>query len=433
MKFTTAVLAATLIAEGAALYATPAGAQSPLESLRRQQRGQREEPRPQPQPQQQQSARVQSLSREENAAIMPAYQAVQALDWAAASAALPAAQAGAQSPYARYVVGQLTLEIGRGTQSLPMQSQAVDAMIASGGAPAEALGPLLAAQIAFALDANNFAVAESSLTRFIEANPNDTARVIQLAQVKNRLNKKQEALTLYRRAIQLTEAGGQRASEDQYRGALAIAYEGRMAEPALELSRTLVTYYPTPANWRSALGVYRELGGSQEGMRIDLSRLMRAAGALGSERDYYEYAEAANRAGLPGEAKAVLDEGLGRNMFTTGIGAARTLLGLATARVAEDRAAMAGLRTRALAGGSGRDARTTGDVYFGYAQYAEAAALYRAALEKGGEDANLVNTRLGAALALAGQRADAETAFRAITGPRADLARFWLLWLSTRT
>ena len=53
------------------------------------------------------------------------------------------------------------------------------------------------------------------------------------------------------------------------------------------------------------------------------------------------------------------------------------------------------------------------------------------ALQKGGQDVNLVNTRLGAALALAGQRAEAEAAFRLVTGPRAELAQLWLFWLSS--
>jgi tetratricopeptide (TPR) repeat protein len=72
------------------------------------------------------------------------------------------------------------------------------------------------------------------------------------------------------------------------------------------------------------------------------------------------------------------------------------------------------------------------DAFYSYGQYAEAAELYRAALQKGAE-ANLANTRLGAALAMAGQRAGAEAAFREVTGPRAVLAQFWLLWLSTRS
>ena len=63
------------------------------------------------------------------------------------------------------------------------------------------------------------------------------------------------------------------------------------------------------------------------------------------------------------------------------------------ARIAEDRASLAG----AAHAGAGRRQRPRArtqpaDAYFGYGQYAEAAELYRAALQKGGEDANLVNT-----------------------------------------
>lgn len=427
MTISRAVLAATLIAGGASV-AAPAAAQSALESLRQQQRGQREQREARQQPQQ--PAQVQSLGREESAAITPALQAVRAQDWAAATAALPAAQAGAQTPYGRYVVGQLMLEIGRGTQSQQVQSQAVDAMVASGAAPADVLPNLLAAQSGFALQAQNYAVAEAALTRLVELNPNDAERIGQLAAVKVRLNKRPEALTLYRRALQLGEAGGQHAPELLYRQTLAVAYEGRMLQPSLELSRAMLAAYPNAENWRSALAVYGELGGTEAGVKLDLRRLQRAAGALAGERDYYEYADAANRAGLPGEAKIVLEEGLSRNVFTTGAGAARNLLNLVTARSSEDRAGLPGLRTRALAAAGGGDARVTGDVYYGYGQYADAAALYRAALQKGGEDASLLNTRLGAALALAGQRAEAEAAFRAVTGPRAELAQFWLLWLA---
>ena len=43
-----------------------------------------------------------------------------------------------------------------------------------------------------------------------------------------------------------------------------------------------------------------------------------------------------------------------------------------------------------------------------------------------------MNVRLGAALALAGRRPEAEAALRAVTGPRADLAGFWLAWLARR-
>jgi tetratricopeptide (TPR) repeat protein len=128
----------------------------------------------------------------------------------------------------------------------------------------------------------------------------------------------------------------------------------------------------------------------------------------------------------------VLEEGVGRGTLQAGTPWVRELSALVNGRVAEDRGAIAGLRTQAMAAANGTAARSLGDVYYGYGQYGDAAALYRTALQKGGEDSNLVNIRLGAALALAGQRAEAEAAFRAVTGPRAELAQFWLLWLSTR-
>ena len=427
MKTWKAALAAAIAVIGSTwlLHGGSADAQV-LDSLKQRTQKQKQQPQQARQPQ------IPNVSREESAAILPLYQASQAQDWAAASAALPAARAGASSPAARFLVGQLTLEIGRGTSNMQLQSQAVEAMIASGAAPPEVMPTLLAAQAGFAIDAGDFARAEGLVARLVESNPNDVNRITQLAQIKIRLNKMPEALALYQRALQLSEAAGTRASEETYQRTLAIAYQGRMAQPALELSRALVTAYPTPANWRSALGVHRELAGLSGAHELDLRRLMRVAGALASEADYVEYAEAANRGAMFGEVKAVLDEGLSRNVIRGAAGYARQMLTTVEGRIADDRGSLPQQRSAALAGSDGARVMRIADAYYSYGQYAEAAELYRAALQKGAE-ANLANTRLGAALAMAGQRPAAEAAFRAVTGARAPLAQFWLLWLSTRT
>ncbi|OYU73307.1 MAG: hypothetical protein CFE32_21295, partial [Alphaproteobacteria bacterium PA3] len=56
--------------------------------------------------------------------------------------------------------------------------------------------------------------------------------------------------------------------------------------------------------------------------------------------------------------------------------------------------------------------------------------LFRLAQKKGGIDADVVNTRLGIALARAGQKDAARAAFQAVNGAaRKDVAQFWLLWL----
>jgi tetratricopeptide (TPR) repeat protein len=372
-----------------------------------------------------------SLSREESAAISPVVQAVQAEDWATASAGLLAAQAAAQSPYARFVIGQLQLAIGRGTQNTQLQAQGVDAMVASGGAPAESLPALLGVQADFAIQAQNWAAAEAPLTRLLDSDPNNVQRITTLAQIKLRLNRGEEARALFRRALEIATAGGQTAPEDLYRRQFAMAYEaGQMAE-ALDASRQLLRAYPNATNWRDALMVYRQLGRVDGQLDLDSRRLMRVTGALESEADYVEYADQLNRAGLPAEVKAVLDDGVARGKLRPG-GPHVDLLNRANGAVAEDRAGLAGQRAAALASPQARSALGLADAYASHGQYAEAVELYRAALGKTGADTNLINTRLGAALALAGQRAEAEAIFRSITGPRADLAAFWLLWLERR-
>ena len=75
----------------------------------------------------------------------------------------------------------------------------------------------------------------------------------------------------------------------------------------------------------------------------------------------------------------------------------------------------------------------TGDADYGYGDYAQAAELYRAALSKTGADVNLINLHLGMALARAGDKAGATAALNAVTGPRSELAKFWLIYLATRT
>jgi Flp pilus assembly protein TadD len=110
----------------------------------------------------------------------------------------------------------------------------------------------------------------------------------------------------------------------------------------------------------------------------------------------------------------------------------RDLMRKASARTSADRASLSGIEGKAMADATGSLALKTADAFFGYGDYSKAVALYRAALTKGPVDANLVNTRLGMALALAGNRAEAEVAFRAVAGPRAALAAYWLVWLAQR-
>src|SRR3546814_20008795 len=67
-----------------------------------------------------------------------------------------------------------------------------------------------------------------------------------------------------------------------------------------------------------SLIIFRDTGKLDDQATLDLMRLMRAAGAMKGEADYYEYANSAYMKGLPGEAKAVIDEGIAKKMLNPG-------------------------------------------------------------------------------------------------------------------
>jgi tetratricopeptide (TPR) repeat protein len=383
-----------------------------------------------PLPQLPQPQRAYDLTRAERAALIPAIQAVERSDWAAAQAALPAAQAAARGPDAKYAVAQVQLRIGIETNNTALQSEALDGIIASGGASPAEMPALYENQASLAMAAGNSAKANQALTRLAALNPNDPDILVRIARLRGGADAP-GAIQLYRQAIGLKQAAGQPVPAEWRQQIAGIAYRARMPE-TLDYMRELLAASPSVPAWHDTLAIYGDLRSPDSALKLDIYRLMRAAGAMTSERDFTEYGEAALEARAVGEVKAVLEEGLARNLITVNAGYARERLATANQRAAEDRASLAAERRTVLAGGDGRAALRLGDAYYGYGQYAEAAELYRAALQKGGQDANLVNTRLGAALARASQRSEAEAAFRAVTGPRAELAQLWLLWLSTR-
>jgi hypothetical protein len=376
------------------------------------------------------------LSKEERAALNPVQTAITAKDWAAAKAALPAAQAAAQGADARYAVAYMQLQVGLGLNDVALQSQAIDALIASGQIPATELPVMYRNQAALANNAGNKQKAEAGFAKVVELAPNDAEALINLAQIKNDLGKRGEAVNLVQRAIQVRQAAGQAVDQSWYKYALKLAFDGRrdpaMRQAAQQLSRDLVAAHPTKENWRDALLIYRDINNLDAGTYLDLLRLMRASDSLAGERDWYDLADSLYKAGAFAEAKAVLDEGSAKRMIDLKKAAFAELNRLSTARLSGDRASLPAEESKAMAAATGTMAIKIADAWMGYKEYGKAIALYRAALGKSGVDAGLVNTRLGIALLASGDRAGAEAAFRAVTGPRAELAAFWLAHLNRR-
>ena len=420
-----ALAALGLACGGAVVTASPGLAQQPLAPV---------------------GARALSVSRDEQISLQALQMAAAGSDRIAQDSALAAARSAARSNEARYAVASYQIQIARQRADAQMLGQAVDAMASSGLATNEEMSSLLANQAARALQVNEYQRAERLIARATELAPGNAALLADHAQIRSqqaqaltRDTRRQaeaqaafaDAVSKLQRAIEVQAASGQAVPQSWYLRGLALANDSRLAPQAAALGRGLVSAYPSPSNWRDALLTYRQVAAADPALDLDIRRLIRASGALAGERDYLEFAQAL-RTGNPGEAKAVLDEGVSRGMLDSTEARVRSAITAATRPASAERTGLPRQRTQAMAAATGALARAAGDASFGHGQFAEAAELYRAALQKGGEDPNLVNTRLGAALALAGRRAEAEAAFRSVTGPRADLAAFWLAWLSRR-
>ena len=376
-----------------------------------------------------------SLSKEERAALLAAETALNARDYPAATSAIAAAQSAARGRDARYYVARLQLRLARESANLGLEAQAIDALLASGMVPQSEVGLLQTAQAQIALRSATTREqrqrVEAMLARALEAAPSaETA--LTLAQLKMERRRDDEAVVLLDRAIDLAQASGQPVPESWFRRGLTLASMLKLGPQVLELNREWIAAYPTPQNWRDAVLLYRDFAAPDAAAMLDSTRLRRLAKGLAGERDYMEAAEAFAAAGLPAEAKSLFEEAVAQKMVDPTKASFKAGIAASTKAAAAARGKLAAQRTAALAAATGAPALEAGDQQLSFADYAAAIELYRAALQKGGIDPGIANTRLGIALALAGQRAEAEAAFRAVTGSRAELAGLWLAWLAGR-
>lgn len=390
------------------------------------------------------AAPAQQLTAAERQALRPLHEAYRQRNWAGVAAALPAASAAVQSPFGRYVVGQIRYEMGLYTQNAEAVSAGTEAMLASGAAPAPTARALLSNQVALALRNGAPDRAEQLMARIVEANPGDPLALAQLGEIKLRLasdprrggNQQQrtararEGLAFYERALQAAGASAT-LPESFYRRAAAVTFDAS-APSAVTAGQMLVTRYPSATNWRDVLLQYRDLNPNNPELALDVGRLLARTQSLAGEDDYLDLARSLITAGRAMEASALLTQGTQRGMVSASEPASRDLIAQATRAAAAERSGLAARRTQARSAATGTAARQVADSLWGQEQWAEAAEFYRLALEKGGEDAGLLNTRLGAALALAGQRPEGETVLRGVAGPYQGLAGYWLIHLAQR-
>lgn len=353
-------------------------------------------------------------------------------DIATAQAKAAEAVAAATTPDDRYVANSIAYDVARATKDPVKQAQALDGMIASGKVPAANVGQFNLVRGNLAYQAKDFARAEAALDAAVKAGVNSPDVTALLVESKAGQGKNAEALAALEQAVATADAAGRPLPEAYYGRGISIGYKAKLAGPVERLTQSWLKNYPKQDNWRDALITYRDLNKLDAEQELDMWRLLRTAKALKGEADYYQYAEAVYLK-FPGEGKAVIDEGVAAGMLQLKPNSnIKSFYDTSSSRQKADKADLPAAAASAAKAANGVAARATADSYLGYGDYAKAAELYRLALQKGGVDANVVNTRLGMALARQGQKDQAKQVFSQVTGPRQALAKYWIIYLDTQ-
>lgn len=328
-----------------------------------------------------------------------------------------------------YFIAAIKLNSGISTKNNPLIEESITKMMATGKVEPADEPKFLKTLGALALERKDYNAATKAFERLIVLAPNDVDNQIALAELYYAQKQSSKAIDTLNKAIASSIAAGTKPPEAWYRRVVAIAYDGKIASALSPAVQALVRAYPNPVNWRDAALITRDgYPKIDEQTELDMLRLQAATGALSGERDFVEYADTALGRGLPGEAEYAINQGIAKNMLTPTKPLIAELKKAASSKVAADKASLPGLEKDAK--GNPKLALGTGDAYYGYGEFAKAAALYKQAVGGAGIDPATVNLRLGAALAQSGDKAGAAEALRQVKGGmREELAKYWIIFV----
>jgi hypothetical protein len=364
--------------------------------------------------------------------VAAAQKSINAKQYAEGLATLAANESKAITPYDKYVIASLRLNAATEQKDRPAQISAVYAILASGGAPAADLGKLNFYAGQFSYEDKKYA---DAVRYFAEAEKNaypDKSYLVTVADSYFRSGNFVAGSTALEKAIAAETAAGRKAPENWYGVAITQAGKAKMPSEGARWTASYIKAYPTPVVWNKSLAVYRDTNKLDPQIQLDVFRLMHDVKALAGAQDYFDYAAISTERGLPGESKAIIEEGYASGAVSRTIPQIKERLADAEGKIPADRAALPALETRSASAADGKLAASTGNAFLAYGDNAKALALYDIALKKGGAiDTNAVNLRRGIALSRLGRKPEAKTAFQAVNGVQKDLAGFWLIYLDT--
>ncbi len=382
-----------------------------------------------------------TVSTEFSKALAPYDAAAKASNWAVAKSAVAAAAAIAKTPYEKFIAGQYLTNVGVSAKSDPDVHTGLDQMIDSGFVPPEGLGQRAFFSGNEAYRQKNYPKAVSRLTLALKNGYYKDNTLLLLTFAHSDQNQLDNAAAAVREFGPEMAKMNTAATKQVYERIAENYRQADRPKETFEWLRTATKLGADATTWRKYLAILIQNGNYERETDLDIRRLMDSSGALTERGDFLSYGIDAVEEGLPSEGLAIIERGVAAGKLSLAVVPGKPNLAKETAdkarsKIADESASLGAAERDSATSKTGRTARFTADVFYSRKDWPKAIALYRTALAKGDaakpDFANIVNTRLGAALYNSGDMAGAKTVFQSITGDRTELAKFWLSYIDNK-
>jgi len=362
-----------------------------------------------------------------------AQDAMKAKNWAEALAKVKEAQAiEGKSAFEEYQINEFLGFILINQKDYAGAAAAFEKNITSGQVPAAELNNKLKTVAQLTFQTKQYPKAIDYTSRYLKAVPGEPDMQMLLAQgyylQKNYKSASEAALP----AIVASERAGKKPDENWLLLMMRSNYELNDNAGIQTSLEKLVRHYPKPDYWDGLLSTMAKTGERNDRLTLGIYRLRLETGTLKRADDYIEMGQLAIDAGVPGEAQQVVEAGFANKLLDVPESKARNERLLASAKkLAEaDKATIASEAKAAQAAPTGQADVGVGQAFLSYGQYDQAIEALDRGIKKGSvklpEEAQI---SLGIAYLKKGQKAQAQSAFKAVAGdsPWARLAGLWAL------
>src|SRR5690242_19912737 len=196
------------------------------------------------------------LTKSVQSSIAQAQAALDVNDTATALGQIQNAEARVRTDDDRYVTNLVKYNVSVQAGRTAAASEAAAALVAANrAAPAERANLLVAqAKAVRPIDTRK---AEELVAQAAQLKPDDGDILATLAAMQSLNARPADAAATLGKAIALKKASGQPAPESWYARAMAIAYDAKLTDQAMDAGEAWVAAYPTAENWHDALALSR--------------------------------------------------------------------------------------------------------------------------------------------------------------------------------